>query len=359
MDISNLIENWYHTHGRKLPWREGRNPYHIWISEIILQQTRVEQGSSYYLNFIKTFPDIFFLAEADIDVVLNSWQGLGYYSRARNLHSTAKEIVEKYQGLFPKDYNDLIKLKGIGPYTAGAILSMAYDQKIPAIDGNVKRIISRLFLITEDINSPASTKRIKEIVELLLEKAKPADFNQALMDLGSMVCKPRQPDCDHCPLKWKCEALKAGKQNDLPVLSKNKKIRNRFFYFLVLDDGWNTYISKRTGNDIWKLLYQFPLIESDKAISEALLLEDIEKELETNKFEIIHTTSEIRHKLSHQNITARFLHIKPKSSFFMFKNESTIKINKKSINEYPVPKLIENYLEETFSKYQNIGEEKL
>jgi A/G-specific adenine glycosylase len=349
MEINILIEKWYAKHGRELPWRKSHKPYYIWLSEIILQQTRVEQGSSYYLNFIKIFPEINFLAEAEIDEVLNAWQGLGYYSRARNLHATAKEVVEKYHGHFPENYNDLIKLKGIGPYTAGAILSMAYDQKVPAIDGNVKRIISRLFLITEDINSTASTKKIKEIVELLLKTAKPSVFNQAMMDLGSMICKPRHPDCDNCPLKWKCEARKEGKQNELPVIIKNKKIRNRFFYFIVIDDGSNTYISKRIGNDIWKLLYQFPLIESDKALSENIIKEKVKGELGTNKFDILHTTGNIRHILSHQVITASFIHIKPESP--NIKNESYIKIEKQNIGKYPVPRLIENYLEETFSKY--------
>lgn len=353
MEISKLIEKWYETNGRDLPWRESRNPYHIWISEIILQQTRVEQGVPYYLNFIEKFPDINFLAKSGINEVLNAWQGLGYYSRARNLHSTAQDIVKKHKGVFPNTYRELIKLKGIGPYTAGAILSMAYDQKVPAIDGNVKRIISRLFMISEDINSIATGKKLREMVELLLKTAKPSVFNQAMMDLGSMICKPRQPDCPNCPLNGKCEALKAGKQNDLPLIIKNKKTRERYFYFIVLDDNSNTYLSKRTGNDIWKLMYQFPLIESDKQVSESSIIKKIQHELGTEEFEIINTTKEIRHILSHQVIKARFILIKPGGTDSIHKPDSYIKIDKRNIHDYPVPRLIESYIEEVFSEYNS------
>jgi A/G-specific adenine glycosylase len=348
MKISRLLLKWYKENGRELPWRDTKEPYKIWISEIILQQTRIAQGMEYYFLFLKKFPDIKSLANAEEKEVMKAWEGLGYYSRARNLHTTAKEIVEKYGGIFPGTYQELIKLKGIGPYTAGAILSIAFNQKVPAIDGNVKRILSRLFLIKEDINSTESAKKTHEIMELLLETANPSIFNQALMDLGSLICTPRQPDCYNCPLQYKCEAFNNNKQNELPVIIKNKKQRERYFYFVVLDDGINTYIARRNRNDIWKFLYQFPLIESDVSLSQEILSEKIQHLLGTQKFNIADITKEIKHILSHQIIRARFLHIKPESANFKFKSESNLKIKKTSIGEYPVPRLIENYLEETF-----------
>lgn len=345
MDFSAIIIAWYHQHKRDLPWRNTKNPYLIWLSEIILQQTRVEQGMPYYLRFRETFPTVKHLAKAGEEQVLKLWQGLGYYSRARNLHYTAKIVLKDYKGAFPREYEDVLKLKGIGEYTAAAIVSFAFNKPHPVVDGNVFRVLSRIFDLDTPIDSGQGKKEFYELANELLDKEKPAEFNQAIMEFGAMQCVPKNPNCNNCPFSRHCIAFNGGKIELLPVKAKKIKQRNRFLNYIVINQGDYTYLNKRTGNDIWKNLYDFPVIETKKAISESSLIQskhwqDLFKE---RNYLIKAVSAEYKHVLTHQKIYARFLEIDlspdPKKGFGNFK-----KISKSELSDYAIPKLIDNYL---------------
>ena len=263
VDFSLQIIKWYLVNKRDLPWRMTKDPYHIWISEIILQQTRVDQGLPYYFRFSEKFPNVASLANADEEEVLKLWQGLGYYSRARNLHDTAKYIAYELDGVFPEDYDSLIKLKGVGDYTASAIASICYDAQTAVVDGNVYRVLSRYFGIHIPINSSIGIKYFKELAQSLLPRNNVGNYNQAIMDFGSSQCKPNNPDCLTCPLNNGCMALNKSQVKTLPVKDKKIKIKKKFFNFLVfLSEEGETILEKRTSDGIWKNMYQFPLIES-------------------------------------------------------------------------------------------------
>ena len=253
---------WYEENRRTLPWRGETAPYKIWVSEIILQQTRVQQGWDYYLRFVETFPDVGTLARAPEEHVLRVWQGLGYYSRARNMHVAAQQVMDLHNGQFPSQYEDIRKLKGIGDYTAAAIASIAFGLPYPAVDGNVLRICSRIFGIHEDISLPATRKQITDICRKLIPHNRPGDFNQACMEFGAVWCTPKNPKCDGCPFANQCYALKHGMVEILPVKSNKITKRERYFHFNFYIYNNCTIIEKRTGNDIWRNLYQFPMQES-------------------------------------------------------------------------------------------------
>lgn len=244
MDFSTQIIEWYRTNKRDLPWRKTKNPYQIWLSEIILQQTRVEQGLSYYLKFIEKYPSIKDLANAPQDEVLKLWQGLGYYSRARNLHYTSKVITDKYKGEFPATYKEILDLKGIGEYTAAAISSFSFNLPYPVIDGNVYRVLSRVFDIDTPIDSTLGKKEFKELAYELINKNNPSEYNQAIMEFGALYCKPQSPDCENCIFTSTCLAFKTKKINELPVKSKKLKQKNRYFNYLVFIDEDYTYLKK-------------------------------------------------------------------------------------------------------------------
>ncbi len=247
-----------------MPWRETSDPYCIWLSEIMLQQTRIEQGLPYYLAFTNAYPSIFDLANASEEEVLKLWQGLGYYSRARNLHATAKYIAFELNGKFPETYEGLLKLKGVGDYTASAIASISYNEPVAVVDGNVYRVLSRYFDIDTPINSTAGIKEFKLLAKELLDKEDPATYNQAIMEFGALQCKPQSPLCNTCPLSASCLALKNNKISMLPVKLKKGKIKKRYFNYLVFQSEENkTILEKRSGKGIWEGLYQFPLIETD------------------------------------------------------------------------------------------------
>jgi A/G-specific adenine glycosylase len=314
MDFTSRLLIWYHENKRELPWRTNHDPYKIWLSEIILQQTRVIQGIKYYDRFLENFPDIFKLAEASEDQVLAIWQGLGYYSRARNLHFTAKYIVENFHGQFPGSYEGLLKLKGIGKYTAAAIASIAFGIKVPAIDGNVNRVISRFFGLEKPLDEPATQNQIAQIALELMDDSDPGIFNQALMDFGSLVCKPTNPLCDLCPFFHDCIARIEEKQGQIPVKQKKATSRVRHFHFLFFyyrgENGLNFFVEKRIGNDIWKNLYQIPLIEKNgeditpgELYGHELFTED---ELITKNIKVNFNVMKISHKLTHQDIKAYF-----------------------------------------------------
>ncbi len=338
MDFNKLILKWYDKNKRDLPWRRTKNPYNIWISEIILQQTRMEQGIYYYNRFISKFPDLKSLAISDEKDVLLLWQGLGYYSRARNLHFTAKYIYSELGSRFPESYEELIKLKGIGDYTASAISSICFEKKHPVLDGNVFRTISRIFEIDAPIDVNGSRKVFKSIANELMPKKRYGDYNQGLMDFGSIVCKPASPLCSSCLMSKNCIAYAKKSVNKFPVKSKKLKIKNLFLDYVIINNK-NQNLIERINDGIWKNLYQFPVHKSNsdsnkeminKFFSEKFKLDSIEMELINSEF--------IQHKLSHLNI---------KSRFWLVNNKTDISdgIFVDSIDQYPMSKLMHKFIE--------------
>ena len=346
MNFSNTLISWYLQNRRDLPWRKTNNPYFIWLSEIMLQQTRVAQGLSYYLKFTETFPTIFHLAKADESTVLKMWQGLGYYSRARNLHFTAKHIANELEGEFPSTYKEIIKLKGIGDYTASAIASFAFNESTAVVDGNVYRVLSRYFGIDTAINSSSGIKEFKTLADTLIDKEQPANYNQAIMEFGAIQCKPKKPLCMFCPLSDSCVALQKNLVEVLPVKEKKIKIKKRYFNFLVVKTKDNTTIlTQRKGKGIWQGLYQFPLIESDKNINkDELIANELFCKLFPEETTIsLFNQKEIVHKLSHQHLHTKFWIVE---TF----NLSEPIVNWNTIDQYPVPVLIANFLEAYLSE---------
>ncbi|WP_234988441.1 A/G-specific adenine glycosylase [Hymenobacter daecheongensis] len=299
---------WYPRHRRDLPWRHTQDPYAIWLSEVILQQTRVKQGLPYYLDFITTYPTVHDLAAAPEDEVLRHWQGLGYYSRARNMHHTAQQVVREYDGKFPDTYTELLKLRGVGQYTAAAIASFAFGEKVAVLDGNVYRVLARVFGITADIAAPASRKQFQTLADALIPAAAPAEFNQAIMEFGAIQCTPVKPDCLFCPLQQHCFAFQHGMVQELPVKSKAKASRTRYFHYLVLRHGETVYLKKRGPKDIWQGLYDFALTETDAAeLPPMALLDAVESlggQLATDR--AAEPVQALRHVLSHQKVEAKF-----------------------------------------------------
>ena len=341
MKFSNTLVYWYLQNNRDLPWRKTKNPYFIWLSEIMLQQTRVAQGLSYYLKFTSTFPTVFDLAKADESTILKMWQGLGYYSRARNLHFSAKQIVEKLNGEFPSTYAEIIKLKGIGDYTASAIASICFEEATAVVDGNVYRVLSRYFGIKTAINSTAGIKEFKALAQTLIDRKQAGTFNQAIMDFGALHCKPQNPLCEICPLSDGCVALEKNLTKELPVKEKKIKVRKRYFNFLVIKTGDDkTILTERKGKGIWQGLYQFPLIECEKIINQKEIIDSEEfialfpEETTISLF----NKEEIVHKLSHQHLYTQFWIIETKTL-------KSADISWKNIQDFPVPVLIANFLE--------------
>ncbi|MGW9684267.1 A/G-specific adenine glycosylase [Flagellimonas sp. 2504JD1-5] len=309
MTFSEHILKWYGEHKRDLPWRATKDPYKIWLSEIMLQQTRVEQGTPYYYKFIAAFPTVFELSKAKEEQVLKLWQGLGYYSRARNLHATAKTIVDTYNGQFPNTYSELIKLKGVGDYTASAIASICFNEPEPVVDGNVYRALSRYFGIEIPINSSAGIKYFKELAREVMHPANIRDYNQGIMEFGSIQCAPKNPNCGHCPLNLSCAALQKNKVTDLPVKINKTKIKDRYFNYMVfLDVEGNTLLEKRMGKGIWQNLYQFPLLESEKILDLESLKDALCQKKQWPSFQkiVLHNNKPIIHKLSHQHLYTQF-----------------------------------------------------
>ncbi|WP_238388115.1 A/G-specific adenine glycosylase [Hymenobacter sediminis] len=306
--FATALLNWYPRHRRDLPWRHTRDPYAIWLSEVILQQTRVKQGLPYYLDFISSYPTVHDLAAAPQDEVLRHWQGLGYYSRARNMHHTAQQVVQEFGGVFPGTYDGLLKLRGVGQYTAAAIASFAYDERVAVLDGNVYRVLARVFGLTQDIAAPASRKVFQQLADTLIPAEHPAEFNQAIMEFGAIQCTPVKPDCLFCPLQSQCYAFQHGMVQELPVKSKAKASRTRYFHYLVLRHEDTLYMRKRGPKDIWEGLYDFALHEADTADLPAQHVVDA-VELLGGRFvangaeEPVHS---LRHVLSHQKVEARF-----------------------------------------------------
>jgi len=339
--FSSKIIKWYSQHKRELPWRNTKDPYKIWLSEIILQQTQVKQGLPYYQKFIKTFPSVSELANANEEEVLKLWQGLGYYSRARNLHFAAKQIHQA--GFFPKEYKDIITLKGVGEYTAAAIASFAFKLPYAVVDGNVFRLLSRFYGIDTPIDTSKGKREFSEIAQTLLVKKEPDTHNQAIMEFGSQMCKPKQPNCNSCPLRDECIAFANNTIHLLPVKKGKVKVKTVFFeYFFFKMNGY-TLVNKRANDGIWQNMYEFPLITTND-------LKNTEEILNHNQFEswvkgidfIIESISEFKHILSHRKINARFWEINcqntlPASNFQKIKIET--------IDKLAVSRLIEKFIQ--------------
>ena len=341
MSFNSNLTNWFDKNKRELPWRKSNDPYKIWLSEIILQQTQVKQGLPYYNKFLKNYPNIYELARSSEDEVMKNWQGLGYYSRARNLHFTAKYIVHELNGVFPKKYIDLIKLKGVGDYTASAIASICFDESVAVLDGNVFRVLSRYFGIEIPINSTQGIKHFKSLAKSLLPKKRIGDYNQAVMEFGALQCKPKSPNCSICPINVNCVAFTTNNTKNLPIKIKRSKIKDRYFNFLVyLTKKSETVIEKRNVKGIWQQLYQFPLIETESSVSKKNLMsykKGLKKyNLINPEIELINK-SEIVHKLSHQRLHIKFWKLNKK-----IKHHKTVYWN--DLKKYPVPSPIAEFI---------------
>jgi len=334
-DFSILIQEWYRLNKRDLPWRHSKSAYNVWISEIILQQTQVIQGLDYYIKFVSKFPTIFDLANAEEDEVLKLWQGLGYYSRARNLHFAAKQVVNDFNGEFPITYIELLKLKGVGEYTASAISSIISNLPHAVVDGNVFRVLSRCFLVSTPINSTKGKKEFTTLANSLLDGNNAGDHNQGIMEIGALVCKPKNPKCDICPINSKCLSFADSTMLDYPVKEKKIKVRNRYLNYLVTTDKKNIVIKKRGPKDIWQGLFDFPLVETVAPVEEM--------------GEGVYLDKQIKHILSHQHIYASFW-IKEVKKITLSESEQLIKII--DLEEYAMPQLLVKYL--TISDYFNV-----
>lgn len=345
MNFSKILIHWYLQNKRNLPWRSTVNPYYIWLSEIILQQTRVDQGMMFYFKFVENFPDLKDLAFAKEEKVLKLWQGLGYYSRARNLHYSAKYIEAELNGVFPSTYDEIIKLKGVGDYTASAIASICFNEPTAVVDGNVYRVLSRYFGINTPINSSKGKKEFKQLAQHLLNNKKSSEHNQAIMEFGARLCKPQKPVCDTCPLNTSCVALSKNLVKELPVKEKKIKIKNRYFNYIVIQATNNMTKLVKRKKGIWLNLYEFPLVETKIDIDKKQLIEhNIFNEL-FKKCPVtikLFNKKEIVHKLSHQHIYTKFWVVTATSS-------TNFSISWDSIKDYPVPALIDKFI----SQYKN------
>ena len=348
----NLILS-YLAHKRDLPWRTTVIPYYIWLSEIILQQTRVEQGLPYYQAFVTEYPTLENLANANEEQVLKLWQGLGYYSRARNLHATAKYISNELNGVFPISYKELIKLKGVGDYTASAIASICFNEATAVVDGNVYRALARYFGIFTPINTSLGIKEFKNLAQQLIDVDNPGNHNQALMEFGARQCKPQNPNCNICIFNDSCIALQQKNISILPVKLKKIKVKNIYFNYIVLiSKNEKTFLQKRIGKGIWQNLYEFPLIETEKDFNISELNSLPIFQYISRKFEIkslvLFNELPVLHKLSHRNIYTRFWIAETSIN-----NDEAISISQ--IESYPVPKLIGNFIT-TFFKLKVYGQ---
>lgn len=342
--FSKIVVEWYKINKRELPWRDTKDPYFIWLSEVILQQTRVNQGLPYYKKFIEAFPTVIDLAKASEQKVLRLWQGLGYYTRARNLHKCAKEVVSKHNGTFPSTFEKLKTLPGIGDYTAAAIASIAFAEPVAVVDGNVYRVLSRIYGIETPVNSPKGRKVFSELANKLIKTTKPDLHNQAVMEFGALFCTPASPSCDTCPFKTTCVAKKNSLQQILPVKIPSKKVRKRYFYYFAVQKGQLLLMKKRIEKDIWHGLSDFYLIEKNRPVNpEKLLSEDKMLKKLSNKKKANEISGIYKHVLSHQVIFSRFIQLEVSGNPNL--NGSGLKFySRKKIAELPKPVLISRFL---------------
>ena len=344
MKFTATLLDWFDTCKRDLPWRGETDPYKIWISEVILQQTRVVQGIGYYYRFIETFPTVASLAAAPEAEVLKLWQGLGYYSRARNLHAAARQMVERHNGVFPSDYADIRALKGVGDYTAAAIASIAFQLPYPAVDGNVLRVVACHQGIFDNIAAPATRKLVEAACQKWIPNDRPGDFNQAMMEMGAMVCTPKNPACTDCPLAPDCYAFQHQQVAQLPVKVKTVQVKNRYFHYLIFLHNNQTILQKRTGDDIWRELYEFPLVEwNDEKFDMVKYLNDNKIKYKEEPCQVWHT----KHQLTHRNIYAFFYVVNVKQLPPLVGNQQVVPVG--CLRDYAVAKVTERAIEKVLS----------
>jgi A/G-specific adenine glycosylase len=342
--FSEKVVEWYQEHKRDLPWRSTTDPYKIWLSEVILQQTRVVQGLPYFQNFVHRYPTVASLAEASDQEVMRMWQGLGYYSRARNLHKCAKHVADVYKGVFPTSYRALLELPGVGEYTAAAIASFSAKEKVAVLDGNVFRVLSRLTGTDAPINTPSGRKLFASLASQYLNESQPDLYNQAVMDFGALWCTPRNPNCEECPFKKKCVAATNGTQHSLPVKIKSAKSKTRYFNYFVLKKGRSLLMKKRQDKDIWNGLFDFYLIETKKQTKAAKLMAEDPK-LKSMSISSANSSVVYKHVLSHQTIFSTFIIVEGETDFVA--EEETMKYySLPKINQLPKPVLISRFLED-------------
>jgi A/G-specific adenine glycosylase len=335
-----LLE-WFATNHRPLPWKGEKNPYKIWLSEIILQQTTVRQGLPYFERFVAQYPTVKELADAPEDDVMKLWEGLGYYSRARNLHATAKHITYNLNASFPNSYEGLLTLKGVGSYTAAAIASFAYDLPHAVVDGNVYRVLSRYFGIETPIDMPQAKKQFTDLANELLDTNRPADFNQAMMDFGATQCTPNNPQCSICPLQSTCVAYEKNIVSILPIKSKKMVKRVRFFNYFIINQGDMVYIRKRFDKDIWQDLYEFPLIETTELLENTEGVDSFGFQMSNFKF--LSRSQPYIQLLTHQKIIGVFWEFEAKNTFLLDQNQF-LKIEKKNLTNFAFPKIVDTYM---------------
>lgn len=340
--------NWFNQNDRPMPWKGEKNPYLVWLSEIILQQTRVEQGLPYFERFKEKYPTIQDLANAPEDEVMKLWEGLGYYSRARNLHFTAKHIANELHGEFPNTYKSILKLKGVGPYTAAAIASFAFGLPYAVVDGNVFRVLSRFFGIDTPIDTTEGKKQFTVLANELLDETQAGIYNQAIMDFGAVHCTPKSPNCQNCLMQSQCAAFQENKVSSLPIKSKTITKKERYFHYLVLNfPNGDTLIQKRTAKDIWQKLYEFPLIEISQFSTERqiILEHDIwQNHLGISDFSFIKKSQPYKQVLTHRKVIAIFWEIQVNQATFS-KADHFVRVNRKNLFKFAFPKLIDRYLQ--------------
>jgi len=347
MKLDEIIREWYKKNKRDLPIRQTFDPYRIWIAEVIMQQTRLNQGLPYYHRFIEAFPDVHSLATASEMEVLNLWQGLGYYSRARNLQVAARDIEERFEGHMPSDYEGLLSLKGVGKYTASAIASFCYGEPVAAVDGNVSRVIARLFGVEEPINSSAGARQIDLLAMELLDHKDPGTHNQAMIDFGAMMCVPVSPRCEECPLSVHCEAFGSRRVDQLPAKIPKKKPVDRWIWFYIIICKGEIVLTRRGTDEIWKSLYQFPAEESDTPLSETGMMDRVASLFlppSPPAFSLKKISPEIKHQLTHLTLHARFIHLELERWPETLPGP-WIKIFPDNMDDFPVPRLINRYME--------------
>lgn len=349
MNFQGELLSWYNTHKRDLPWRSTRDPYLVWLSEVMLQQTRVSQGLGYYNRFIETFPTLHSLAAASEQQVLRLWQGLGYYSRARNMHHTARELLNIHGGHFPATAKELEKLRGIGHYTAAAIASICFGEATAVLDGNVARVLARLTAFNQPVDSPAGIKTLRTFANQLIDPDNPADYNQAMMELGALVCTPGNPSCAECPVSSHCLAFQQRNVASFPIkMGKKPPLKISFFYLVIcyqVSDTDYIVLRKRSGEGIWKNMYDFPAIESRVELSEEEIFGHFSQLLQTTgtTFVFGNMSPAYTHQLTHRTITAKFLTAICSSKPVLSSDLEAVPVN--ALSQYPLPRLIEHYLQ--------------
>jgi len=341
--FSRALLPWYRENQRPLPWRTSPDPYRIWLSEVILQQTRVDQGMQYWQRFVERFPTVTKLAKASEDEVLRLWQGLGYYSRARNLRTAAQQVVEEHGGQFPSDHTALLKLKGVGDYTASAIASICFGLPEPVVDGNVFRVLARVFGIATPIDSTIGKREFRTLAAELISHEHPGDHNQAVMELGATVCTPKTPRCGECPLARKCIAMAEGRIAELPVKAGKTKTRTRHFNYLHIEGKSGIHLRKRTGKDIWQGLWELPMIEASRALSKQAFTRALKSEHGAG-WKTKAGQGPVKHVLSHQIIHAVFWEVQAPKRFSAPKG--WVLMSEKQVEQHALPRLIERYLAE-------------